>query len=94
MFIIFSYYEKSFKYLKSINICIKEDINEEILIKFSQTFGKILSHLSIAGISQEKLSMVLSYFANKLKSIDFSDKLGSVLSTIQTLFYQNLKNAL
>ena len=76
MFIIFSYYEKSFKYLKSINICIKEDINEEILIKFSQTFGKILSHLSIAGISEEKLSMVLSYFlsyfANKLKSIHFS----------------------
>ena len=62
--------------LKSINICIKEDINEEILIKFSQTFGKILSHLWIAGISEEKLSMVLSYFlsyfGNKLKSIHFS----------------------
>ncbi len=72
LFIIFSYYEKSFKYLKSINICIKEDINEEILIKFSQTFGQILSQLSIAGISEEKLSMVLSYFANKLKSIHFS----------------------
>jgi hypothetical protein len=90
--IICDYYENSFKYLKTISICLKEDTSIKCLVKFSQIYGKQLNNISIDGISYDKFSIVLSLFGNNLKSINFKLNLKSLsINNSEEIFLSKLE---
>jgi len=76
--IICNYFNNSFQYLKSINIWLQGNINQEFLVKFGRIYGNKLSHISIGGINEEKYSTILSNFGQNLKSIDLKENLRSL----------------
>ena len=83
-------YHNSFKSLKSLNIRIKEDIDNEVLKEFSQLFGKTLTEVSIAGLSEQRLATVLSFFGQNLTSIDLKQNLRSLLMTNKSKIVSNV----
>ena len=81
--VLIDLYHNSLKNLKTLNIRVKEDITNEVLIEFSRLFGQTLTEVSIAGLSEGRLATVLSFFGKNLHTIDLKQNLRSLLMTTE-----------